>query len=157
MPNKVYSEFSVAKTNYRVLVITLLLSLPACTTPTLKKNTTVEPNSASMLHACSPPTKYAQKALHWNHQSRGEELERLAQSLNSSESYCSVLELAIFLSTPSKSFQDDLKAYLLLQKLDKDNRLTESEHGYVSRLLPHVEQRLNLRKQIKFLQNNIHD
>lgn len=143
---------SLIKTTYRLLALILLFGLTACTTPPLNHHSTL---SKPTLSSCSPPARYALTALHWNNRSRGEELERLAESLDASTTYCSILELAIFLSTPSKSFQDDQKAYLLLRKLDGDPRLSGAEHDFVAHLLPHVEQRQSLREKIKLLQNKI--
>ncbi len=123
--------------------VILLLGLSACANTTLKPSNTASSSISNT--ECEPPTQYAQRALGWTNSERSEELERLSDSLDSSDGYCSVLRLAIFLSTPSIGFQDDRKALLLLEKLSKDDRLIEPERDYVSRQLPHIEQRQNIR------------
>lgn len=152
MRNKLIFEYKLSNTFCRFSVMILLLGLTACAGSSLKST---QPLGSTRTHtdsSCSSPTQYAQKALLWNDDARNEELERLSKSLSSSTGYCDVLELAIFLSTPSMHFQDDQKALLLLQKLHHDERLSELENNYIARLFPHIEQRQNLRYRVELLQ-----
>lgn len=152
MRNKTIFKYNPSKISCYFTIMILLLGVCACASPSSKRSITFGSTPSHTASSCSSPTQYALKALQWNDDARGEELERLSQSLNSSMGYCDVLELAIFLSTPSMHFQNDRKAFLLLQKLNNDERLSEIESNFVAQLLPHIEQRQNLRYLVNLLQ-----
>lgn len=112
----------------------------------------VEPKASSgeknVALQCPQINAYQSRILQMTESELGKEVERLDLALDQDPSYCPSLQLAIPLSTPTQSYQEDRKAIQLLKKLQESTQLSPQNRLFIDRYLPHLQQRQQLRNLI---------
>ncbi|MCB1755733.1 MAG: hypothetical protein KDJ38_09435 [Gammaproteobacteria bacterium] len=102
----------------------------------------------ALVQTCGNPLQYQKLLAGMIEEERQQELDRLDQELESSDSYCTVLHLAIMLSTPAGDVQNDSKSIKLYEKVQTMEAVSVDDMDFTIVNLNHLRQRQDLRNRI---------
>lgn len=126
----------------------LLLSLTACSTLTEQKSASIVNVETNPIQRCGDPLRYQNIISRMTPDERQMELNKLDAELETTDSYCPILHLAMMLSTPVPDIQNDRKSVKLFEKVQSMRDVTPDDMEFTEVSLNHLRQRQGLRNRI---------